>query len=169
MFSDTWYAHFPNSAYASLIISALPIILHLFDRALELIPILGEQALRAKMTSDGREFIADVGRTENKFLPIKAYFDFEHGVHFIVSIVIFCAISMVFAQVEVTGSLSCVRPEVLVIILLLGVFLFSFLQRLISGKLDPARVHVLRKWTIASVLCFISVLVVQIYMHFAHH
>jgi len=128
---------------------------------MEKFPPLSDQTLREMMEKHD-EPIKSIAKSESTFKDVKSYFDFDRGVHFIITLTIFNMASLFLSQAECTKNILIATPITLPGIFVLLIFLGAFSFKITNREFDPAEDGVLRWWTVASVIAFLSASLIEI-------
>lgn len=154
----------------SVIISLLPILLHVLDKLMEtragerFLPF-SHEILREQMANDARAAVKQVGAQPELFNAVRTYFSFEREGHFIIAVAIFNMASLYVAQTQCTGSFLVFRAPTFIGMLLVLGFLFVFVRQVAVRRFEPADTDPLKTWRRASYCAFAGVIVLDIYLH----
>src|SRR4051794_6021190 len=87
------------------IIAVLPVVLHLIDRGLDSLEILGESGLRDLLAKDHRDPLGTPAG-EALFVTYRRYFTFQSDVNLICALHIFIILSVIVSLLEHRAHLS---------------------------------------------------------------
>jgi hypothetical protein len=146
----------------AVLISSAPVLLHGIDKLMEGVPPLSDKSLREMMEDHDNDILKRLAKSDHDFKDVKSYFDFDRGVHFIISLMIFCMASLYFAQTECSRNFLIATPVTLPALAVVFVFLLCFGFMILNRKLDPAKDHSLRRWMIGAVALFIGVCILEL-------
>lgn len=162
----------------SIAIAISPVMLHVFDKFLELFSPITRTTLVSLMRADKR--VSEAVKSETLFETIEGYFNFERTSHFVFALTIFNILSLFFAQAACTGHFLIFTPITLILIVLLLVFLGAFFISLCNRIIDPAAVHgkkwwrrprliprLIKGWRLMAFIWFGIVIITDIALHFS--
>jgi len=162
----SWLAPY-NPLFVALIAAATAPALHLIDKLLDQINLLGSNYVRSKLRASPKPDLSRIAENEPLFVQVEAYFRFERDVHFIVASTLFALFSLVVSHFETAKDLGKVSAVTVAAVFAWLGFVILFLRAVLVERVDPKRAGATRRWVRTVLALFALTLAAEIYLEVA--
>ncbi len=147
------------------LIALLPVVLHLIDRLLDTVGLLGGKYIRRLLKNDPpdpiRETFVDPYEGPARLDAIETYFNFEETAGGIIRFHLSFILSVYFEAVEKSHDLMRIEGWPVPALAVLVISLFSFLILLVQQNTSPAAARPFVKWSFWTWAVFGAIVVVE--------